>query len=118
LHLHTCEYIFCRIFHHPYPFSPPLLLPTGAYDPSHSQDSICSPSYSLILWKKKEKRYKEKHECFYVFEIKIVIQGVSLWYFHAYTYYIPNCLIKYFVFSLLNFKIFVFSLLVLYHILW
>jgi hypothetical protein len=49
------------------------------------------PSYSLILWKKKE-IWKKWHFC--LFNIKIAKQGVSLWHFHVYMYYNPSWFIS------------------------
>jgi hypothetical protein len=45
------------------------------------------PSCSLILQKRKEKNMSLLFVC--LFEIKVVTQGVSWWYFHVYLCHTP-----------------------------
>jgi hypothetical protein len=51
---------------------------------------LCSP----VLQFCRRKKIKQKTWHFSLFEIKVAIQGVSLWYFHVYMYYNPNCFIS------------------------
>jgi hypothetical protein len=85
LFLHTCVCVFCTIF----TFLPPFTATSSShwYQPYPRQDLFCPPV--LLFSKRKRKKW---HFC--LCEMKIATQGISLWYFHVYIHYYPNCFIS------------------------
>jgi hypothetical protein len=87
-------YNFLACIHPPIPFPTTSPLPMVPTIPSWAGPLLSS--YFLISQKRKEKRVKKKRKTwhFCLFEIKVAIQGASLWYFHIYMCYTPNWFIS------------------------
>jgi hypothetical protein len=76
-------------------FLPPFPKPSPSLwcQPSSLGRACFALLFSDFVGEKREKiRWKSWH--FSLFEIKVAIQGVSLWYFHIYVYYNPNWFIS------------------------
>jgi hypothetical protein len=80
---------FLHRIHSPIQFLPPSHPLTGAKPPPE-QDLFLTP----VLWFGKGEKIKRKTCHFWLFEIKVATQGVSLWYFHVYMYCTPNWLMS------------------------
>jgi hypothetical protein len=76
---------FLYYIHFPTPFT--ATSSSHWYQPYPGQDLFCPPV--LLFSKRKRKKW---HFC--LCEMKIATQGISLWYFHVYIHYYPNCFIS------------------------